>query len=151
MSFTATWMGLVSLILSEVSQKRKINTMWYSLYVESKMRHIWIYLKNRNRLTDIENRLVVVKKGGNGIYGEFGVSNLYLLHLEWISNEVLLYSTGNYIQSLGVEGEEDNKRKRIHIYVYTHTYIYFYLYLSTIYLSLYLPIIYIIGSLCCTA
>ena len=25
------------------------------------------------------------------------------LHLEWISNEVLLYSTGNYIQSLGIE------------------------------------------------
>ena len=24
-------------------------------------------------------------------------------HLEWISNEVLLYSTGNYIQSLGIE------------------------------------------------
>ena len=26
-----------------------------------------------------------------------------LLHLKWISNEVLLYSTGNYIQSLVVE------------------------------------------------
>ena len=26
-----------------------------------------------------------------------------LLHFEWISNEVLLYSTGNHIQSLGIE------------------------------------------------
>ena len=26
-----------------------------------------------------------------------------LLHLEWISNEVLLYSPGNYIQSLGTD------------------------------------------------
>ena len=26
---------------------------------------------------------------------EFGVSRSKLLHLEWISNEVLLYSTGN--------------------------------------------------------
>ena len=26
-----------------------------------------------------------------------------LLHLEWISNEVLPFSTGNYIQSLGID------------------------------------------------
>jgi len=32
---------------------------------------------------------------GSGIDGEFGVSRCKLLHLEWISNEVLLYSTGN--------------------------------------------------------
>ena len=31
---------------------------------------------------------------------EFGISGRKLLHLEWISNEVLLYSTGKYIQSL---------------------------------------------------
>ena len=35
--------------------------------------------------------------------GEFGVSRDTLLHLEWISNEVLPYSIGNYIQSLGIE------------------------------------------------
>ena len=34
---------------------------------------------------------------------EFGVSRCKLLHLEWISNEILLYSTGNYIQSLVME------------------------------------------------
>ena len=28
---------------------------------------------------------------------EFGVSRCKLLHLEWISNEILLYSTGNSI------------------------------------------------------
>ena len=33
----------------------------------------------------------------------FGVGSCKLLHLEWISNEVLLYSTGNYIQSLVTE------------------------------------------------
>ena len=36
----------------------------------------------------------------NGLDWEFGVSRCKLLHLEWISNEVLLYSMGNYIQSL---------------------------------------------------
>ena len=35
--------------------------------------------------------------------GEFGVGGCKLLHLEWISSEVLLCSTGNYIQSLGID------------------------------------------------
>ena len=52
---------------------------------------------------------------------EFGADRGQLLHLEWISNEVLLYSTGNYIQSLGIENMmEDGMRKRM----YTHTHIY---------------------------
>ena len=42
---------------------------------------------------------------------EFGVSGCKLLHLEWISNEVLLYSTGNNVQSLGIDMMEDNIRK----------------------------------------
>ena len=35
--------------------------------------------------------------------GKFGVGRCKLFHLEWISNEVLLHSTGNHVQSLGVE------------------------------------------------
>ena len=34
--------------------------------------------------------------GGRGIYWEFGVSRCKL-HLEWISNEILQFSPGNYI------------------------------------------------------
>ena len=34
---------------------------------------------------------------------EFGVSRCKLLNLEWISNKTLLYRTGNYIQSLGID------------------------------------------------
>ena len=34
---------------------------------------------------------------------ECGVRRRKLLHLEWISNEVLVPSTGNYIQSHGIE------------------------------------------------
>ena len=42
--------------------------------------------------------------GGSGMGKEFGVGRCkLLLHLEWISNEVLLYSTGNYVQSLGLD------------------------------------------------
>ena len=76
------------------------------------------FSKNSNTDMDIENRLVVAKGEGrgNGIDWEFGVRGCKLLHLEWISNVVLLYSTGNSIQSLGIE-HEDNMRKRVYIYV----------------------------------
>ena len=59
-----------------------------------------IFLKTRNRLTDVENRLVVAKEeyGGGGKDWEFGISGCKLLHIGWISNKVLLYSTGNNIQ-----------------------------------------------------
>ena len=42
-------------------------------YVESKIEHTQSYLQNRNRLTDIENRLVVAKRVG-GKDWESGVS-----------------------------------------------------------------------------
>ena len=35
--------------------------------------------------------------GGSGMDWKFGVSRCKLLHFEWIRNEILLYSTGNYI------------------------------------------------------
>ena len=40
------------------------------------------------------------------------------LHLEWIGNEVLLYSTGNYIQSLGIECDGKYYEKKECIYMY---------------------------------
>ena len=36
--------------------------------------------------------------GGGGKDWEFGISRCKLLHVEWINNKVLLYSTGDYIQ-----------------------------------------------------
>ena len=52
----------------------------------------------------METHRLVVAGGERGqMDGEFGVSRCKLLHLEWMSNEVLLYSTGNYIPSLGIE------------------------------------------------
>ena len=43
------------------------------------------------------------EEGRNGIDREFEVGRCKLFHLKWISNEVLLHSTGNYIQSLGID------------------------------------------------
>ena len=53
----------------------------------------------------MENRLVVAKGEGedSGIDGDFGVGRCKLSHLEWISNEILLYSTETYVQSLVIE------------------------------------------------
>ena len=59
--------------------------------------------KTETDFTDIENRLMVAKVTGSGMDGEFGVSRCKLLNLEWISNEVPLYSTGNHIQSLRID------------------------------------------------
>ena len=74
----------------------------------------------RNRLMNIENRPLVAKREQerSGIDGEFGVSSYKLLHLAWVSSEALQYSTGNSMQSLGMDMMEDNVRKRIHIYTW---------------------------------
>ena len=71
--------------------------------METKIWHKLTYLQNRNRLTDLENRLVVAKgrEGESWMDWEFGVNRYKLLHSEWISNEAL--STGIYIQSLRIE------------------------------------------------
>ena len=85
----------------------------YHLLVESNIWSKWSYLQNRNRLTDMENRLVFAKVegGGSGMDWKVGVNRCKLLHLEWISNEILLYSTENYIWSLVMEDIMEKKKK----------------------------------------
>ena len=43
--------------------------------------------------------------GGSGMDWESGVNRCKLWHLEWISNEILLYSPGNCIWSLMIEDD----------------------------------------------
>ena len=66
----------------------------------------------------MENTRVVVKEMGKGMDWEFGVSRCRLLYIymEWISNTVLLYSTGNSIQYpvINCNGKEYEKE-----YIYT--------------------------------
>ena len=56
----------------------------------------------RNKITDIESRLVVDKGEGvmGGLEWEVGVSRYRLLYVEWISSRVLLYGTENYVHIL---------------------------------------------------
>ena len=52
------------------------------------------------KIMDFQNRLVIAKGdggGGSGVAGELGVNRYELLPLEWISNEILQCSTGNYV------------------------------------------------------
>ena len=46
--------------------------------------------RHRNQTCDCQ--------GGRGVEWAFGISRNELMYIEWISNKVLLYSTGNYIQ-----------------------------------------------------
>ena len=77
------------------------------------------YLQNISSLTDMEKRLVVDKEEGEGwMDWEYVVNKHKLLHLEWISNEVLLYTTGNYMQSLEIEHDRRQcEKKSVYIYM----------------------------------
>ena len=50
--------------------------------------------------SDIENRFVIAKgeKGWGEKEWEFGISRGKLLYIEWIKNNILLCSTGSYIE-----------------------------------------------------
>ena len=75
MPFAATCMQLEKTRLSEVGQEEKDKYHMITLHVESEMWHKGTYLHNRNRLTDVENRLVLAKResGGSGRHWEFRV------------------------------------------------------------------------------
>ena len=56
-----------------------------------------------------------------GMDWEFGISRCKLLHIEWMTNKVLLYSTGDYIQYLVINYNGKEYKKNI-IYIYAHMY-----------------------------
>ena len=68
------------------SQKEKGKYLMISLYVESKIWHKRIYLQNRNRLTDTENRLMVACVEGSERFRLSVVS----YYVKWLNNKVLL-------------------------------------------------------------
>ena len=56
-------------------------------------------LSTEKKIMDLENRLVVAKGEGEGVGmdGVLGVNRCRLLPLEWITNDIQLCSTGNYV------------------------------------------------------
>ena len=57
------------------------------------------------------------RRGRRGMDWEFGAGRYNLLHLEWINNKVLMYSTGNYIQSPEINHNGKEYKKRMYICV----------------------------------
>ena len=96
---------------SKSDRKRQIShdiTYMWSL----KKWYKWTYLQNRNRLTDIENKLMVTKgERWGGVNYKFRISRYTLLYIKYINNKDWLYSTGNYIQYLVIiyNGKEPEK------------------------------------------
>ena len=81
MLFAATLMNLENIILSKVSQKEKINSIWYHLFVESKIQCKWTYLPNRNRqrYRELTCRCPEIRRSGGGKVEGFGMSRCKLL------------------------------------------------------------------------
>ena len=100
MPFAATWMHLQIVIWSEV-RKKKTNTIWYHLYVESKIWHKWNDLKKQKQTHRHREQICVYHRdrGGSMMDWEFGGSTCKLLYLDnqWSP------STGKYIQSLEID------------------------------------------------
>ena len=68
--------------------------------MESKIQHKWTYLQNR--ITDVENRLVVAKGEGfeGGMEWEAGVSRCKLLYIEGINTRSYYIAQGTIFNIL---------------------------------------------------
>ena len=96
MPFAARWMELETFILSEISQKEKDKYHMIS--------HICNLIYGTNEPVHRKERHGLGEQAcgqeggrGSGLVWEFGFNRYKLLPLEWISNEILLCSTGNSI------------------------------------------------------
>ena len=106
--------------------ERETNTIWYHLLMESYIWHKLIYLHERNSWTWRTDLWLP-----RGRDWEFGVSRYKLLHLEWISNNILCKTQGTLSSHLWWNLMEDNVRKRLYIHIHTHTYIHIHIHTQT--------------------
>ena len=77
-------------------------------------------LQNRNRLIDLESKLIVTKEEGweEGIVREFGIDMYTPLYLQWITNKDLLYSKGSSAQCYGAAWMGGSLGENGYMYIY---------------------------------
>ena len=97
MPLAAIWMELERFVLSEISHKEKdkyhdITYIWNLIQRTNEPFH-----RKENHRLGGQTSGCQGGGGGRGMDWKFWVHRCKLLPLEWISNETLLYSTGNYI------------------------------------------------------
>ena len=95
MLFAATWTELETLILNEVRKRQKpydITHTWNLIYSTNKPFH-----RRETHGPGEETCGCQRGEGGSGVDWESRANRCKLLPLEWISNEILMYSTGNYM------------------------------------------------------
>ena len=101
MPFAATWMDLKTLILSQVSQNEKDKYHMISLICGILSMEQMILSKNNKQKTETDHGQEEQTWGsragrrGAGWMCILGVLGCKLLHLEWMGNGILLYSTRN--------------------------------------------------------
>ena len=73
--------------------------------------------KERKRLTDLENELMVAG-GGEGIVRKFGKVMYTLLYSKWVTNKDLLYSAWNSSQCWAAPGWEQGLGESAYVCMY---------------------------------
>ena len=85
-----------------------------------KKEYKWSDLKNRNKLTNFENKLLITKgdRCERGMYWGFGIGICTWWYMEWLASGDLLYSTGNSSQySVIIHMGKDYEKEWIPIHV----------------------------------
>ena len=117
MPHAAMWTDWEMSIQSEV-RERKTKLLWDHLYVKSEIWYEWTYLQIRNRLIYRKKTHGHYRgKGGGGINEGLWISRCRLLYIE-LKNQVLVYSTGNFIQCLIRSYNENIITRNKEIYIY---------------------------------
>ena len=64
------------------------------------------------------------EEGGGGMDWKFGINRCKILHIGWINNKLLLWSTGNYSQYAVINHNgKEYEKECIYIHTYIHIYI----------------------------
>ena len=77
-------------------------------------------LQNRNRLTDLENQFMVIRREGwrEGMVREFGMDMYTLLYLKWSANKDLYIGHGPLLNFMWQPGWEGSMGENGYMYMY---------------------------------